>query len=221
MNGFNDSMSQIGKSIYQVRSGLYDSEETAEAYSKIWKNVAKNILDTIGPSMTRAGFDLISYGAINDSKSAILSGIGLVAAGGVSSILGGALGAGLEDDSTKDDGSSKLQSLKDLLADIIEQAKIDAEYYEKHYLHQKALSANREISVNDAIITPNGNVISTHPDDYLIATKTPENLSRNSTPMLFLSLLTRVQVQMFSLNQQKRVLMQTETSKSELWLLLL
>jgi hypothetical protein len=32
-------------------------------------------------------------------------------------------------------------------------------------------------SVNDAIISPNGNIISTHPDDYLIATKDPSSLS--------------------------------------------
>jgi len=30
--------------------------------------------------------------------------------------------------------------------------------------------------VNDAIISPNGNIITTHPDDYLIATKTPGKL---------------------------------------------
>ena len=32
-------------------------------------------------------------------------------------------------------------------------------------------------SVNDAIIAPNGNIISTHPDDYLIATKNPQSLT--------------------------------------------
>jgi tape measure domain-containing protein len=32
--------------------------------------------------------------------------------------------------------------------------------------------------VDDAIIAPNGNIISTHPDDYLIATKDPHSLTR-------------------------------------------
>jgi hypothetical protein len=32
--------------------------------------------------------------------------------------------------------------------------------------------------VNDAIISPNGNIISTHPDDYLIATKNPQSLGK-------------------------------------------
>jgi len=31
-------------------------------------------------------------------------------------------------------------------------------------------------SVNDAIISPRGDIITTHPDDYLIATKTPGSL---------------------------------------------
>jgi phage-related protein len=33
------------------------------------------------------------------------------------------------------------------------------------------------LGVNDAIISPNGNVITTHPDDYLIATKNPYSLA--------------------------------------------
>lgn len=37
------------------------------------------------------------------------------------------------------------------------------------------------IGVNDAIIAPNGNVISTHPDDYLIATKNPRSLGGGTT----------------------------------------
>jgi len=34
----------------------------------------------------------------------------------------------------------------------------------------------RTMSVNDAIISPDGNIITTHPDDYLIATKNPYSL---------------------------------------------
>ena len=35
----------------------------------------------------------------------------------------------------------------------------------------------RTMSVNDAIISPDGNIITTHPDDYLIATKNPQSLA--------------------------------------------
>ena len=59
---------------------------------------------------------------------------------------------------------------------MLEQARVDAIYYENELRHKKAISTNDSISsqsVNDAIIAPNGNIITTHPDDYLIATKNP------------------------------------------------
>jgi hypothetical protein len=34
-------------------------------------------------------------------------------------------------------------------------------------------------SVNDAIINPDGDIITTHPDDYLIATKDPQGLANS------------------------------------------
>jgi hypothetical protein len=40
--------------------------------------------------------------------------------------------------------------------------------------------AKNIVGVNDAIIAPNGNIISTHPDDYLIATKNPQSLGGGS-----------------------------------------
>lgn len=40
-------------------------------------------------------------------------------------------------------------------------------------------TVGKAIGVNDAIISPNGNVITTHPDDYLIATKDPSSLAGN------------------------------------------
>lgn len=38
-------------------------------------------------------------------------------------------------------------------------------------------AVGKAIGVNDAIIAPNGNIITTHPDDYLIATKNPHSLA--------------------------------------------
>jgi len=38
-------------------------------------------------------------------------------------------------------------------------------------------SGKKSLGVNDAIISPDGRVITTHPDDYLIATKTPGSLA--------------------------------------------
>ncbi|MAO66250.1 MAG: phage tail tape measure protein [Balneola sp.] len=44
-------------------------------------------------------------------------------------------------------------------------------------IDQKRENAQSSRSVNDAIISPNGNVITTHPEDYLIATKNPGYLA--------------------------------------------
>jgi DNA repair exonuclease SbcCD ATPase subunit len=41
--------------------------------------------------------------------------------------------------------------------------------------------STRVQKVNDAIISPKGDIISTHPDDYLIATKNPQNLGGGKT----------------------------------------
>ena len=52
-------------------------------------------------------------------------------------------------------------------------------YYEKNLQHRTALGINEKFSytsVNDAVITPKGQVIKTNPSDYLIATKTPQTL---------------------------------------------
>lgn len=44
---------------------------------------------------------------------------------------------------------------------------------------------------NDAIITPSGNVITTHPDDYLIATKPPQTLVGDGAPTINLSVIDK------------------------------
>lgn len=104
----------------------------------------------------------------------MVAGATLMAAGGFTQYLGGYLG--VDDSSEKDKNKQeeeRLKSLRDLLKEIIDQAKTDAIYYENNMRHKTALGVQ---SVNDAIITPQGNIVSTHPDDYLIATKTPGSL---------------------------------------------
>ena len=75
--------------------------------------------------------------------------------------------------------AARIQALKDQLADLLEQARKDALYYESNLRHKTALGINKGFSmktVNDAIITPQGDVVTTDPKDYLIATKTPNQL---------------------------------------------
>ena len=150
------------------------TEETADAY----KELGTEALNALGPVMARAGFELVARGALSNNWALILGGLGLAAAGGFASGLGGALSeAQAESDNDKE--TEKLQDLKDQLADLLEQARTDALYYENNLRHQTALGLNREFSyksVHDAVITPQGDVVTTDPKDYLIATKTPQNL---------------------------------------------
>ena len=176
----------LEKTCYAIGESLAGSSDSVSDIAKGWKDVAKNLLSTLASSMTQAGLSLITYGATTRSKTDIAAGFALAAAGGIAGIAAGL--AGYEDKSSDSDDNScedKINNLKNALSDLIDQAKTDAEYYQKNLLHKQALSENdyysaKSISVNDAVITPNGNVISTAPDDYLIATKTPDTLVGNN-----------------------------------------
>ena len=162
VDGFNNSMKAIGKSIVT-------SVNAGEELKQVWKDVGQSMLDTIGSAATNAGLNLISEGNWK-------AGLALIAAGGILNFASGLFENNDEEDKEED----RLKNLRDLLLEIIEQAKIDVEYYERNARHQEALSEANKISVNDAIISPSGSVITTAPDDYLIATKTPEKLVGSS-----------------------------------------
>ena len=168
LKGFDDTMVMAGNHVNAMIKGTYDASEAGEDYANIWKEVGQSMLSSMGPAVTQAGLALITDGNVK-------AGLALIAAGGILNFMSGLFG---DDGKDKDkQQEERLKNLKDLLSDLIEQAKTDAEYYEKNFRHENALSQANQISVNDAIISPNGNVISTAPDDYLIATKTPGSLA--------------------------------------------
>jgi len=77
------------------------------------------------------------------------------------------------------------KKLVDQLESLREQIKEDELYYAKQRTHLNALYANSSESVSDAIIAPGGKIITTHPDDYLIATKNPGSLGGSPTNVFF------------------------------------
>ena len=157
------------------------SEKCAEDQKQAYRELGTEALQALGPIMQKAGFEMVARGAINDSLGMILGGLGLAAAGGFASGLGNALSA--NNDKNKDE-AEKIQDLKDQLADLLEQARKDALYYENNLRHKTALGINKEFSyqsVHDAVITPEGDVITTDPKDYLIATKTPGQFAGGGT----------------------------------------
>lgn len=180
------ALSAIQNSWTAIGESIANSENATEGIAAAWKDAAKQLLSSISATLTKAGLELMINGAQNNNKAYIFGGLAMAAAGGIAGISAGILGAdSSSDDSTEENNyEDKIKNLKDALSDLIDQAKTDAEHYQKNLLHKQALSENdyyssKSISVNDAIITPNGNVISTAPDDYLIATKTPDTLVNN------------------------------------------
>jgi len=158
------------------------SEQCAEDQKKAYRELGAEALNTLGPIMQKAGFELVARGAVKDNWGMILGGLGLAAAGGFAAGLGNALSDSSED--KNDDEAAKIQDLKDQLADLLDQARKDALYYENNLRHKTALGVNKEFSyqsVNDAVITPDGDVITTDPKDYLIATKTPGQFAGGGT----------------------------------------
>ena len=83
-------------------------------------------------------------------------------------------------DELVDSQKEEIEKLKDLTSQY-EKLKDAIKEQEEYYLRKKTeLNAQTEISnitrnVNDMILTPQGN-FSTHPDDYIIATKNPQSL---------------------------------------------
>ncbi len=168
-NALTSTFSTWGKS-------LAEGADAGKSMRENFRELSAGLMSSMGQMMTQAGLAMI-IGSLGKGPK-FYAGLAMVAAGAGASFLGGYLSASDSDDNEDEDKLAKLNKLKDDLTDLLKQARQDAIYYENTLRHQKAVSANSAFTtkVNDAIITPSGNVISTHPDDYLIATKTPQTL---------------------------------------------
>lgn len=166
----------VGESIVDICKGTKTWQDTLGDIQSSMTQLAGQMLQQIGPAMAEAGFALIKAGANTGNWGMIAAGLGMAALGGFAQGFGSFL-SNTSQESDDEDEIDKLEDLKSQLADLLEQARSDALYYEKNLRHKKAIGTNSSFSyqtVNDAIIAPNGNIISTAPDDYLIATKTPQ-----------------------------------------------
>lgn len=142
------------------------------------RELGKAALSNLSSLFVQAG---LAYIANNPNWAGLGVGLAMIAAGGMAGAISGMMSDSNDDDD--DDQTAKLKQIKSDLADLLEQARNDATYYENELRHQNALSTNNSISqttkrssVHDALISSNGNIITTDPKDYLIATKHPEEL---------------------------------------------
>lgn len=168
---------------------LVNNKDWLSESSDAMADLGKEALKSLGPIMAQAGFELVARGAMSGNWALVAGGLALAAAGGFTAGLGGAL----EDakNNSSDNEAEKLQNLTDQLRDLLDQARKDALYYENNLRHKTALGINKQFdykSVNDAVITPQGDIVTTDPKDYLIATKTPGQLigggGVNVTPVI-------------------------------------
>ena len=169
----------LGRNLLKANDATEYWDLTTKDLQNNMKSLAAEQLKNVGTAMAEAGFKLVAMGAEKESWGLIGAGLALAAAGGFAQGLGGAL---TEEDKQKDKTNKeteKLENLKSDLQKLLEQARTDALYYENNLRHQTALGINKGFSyksVHDAIITTKGDVVETDPKDYLIATKTPQNL---------------------------------------------
>ena len=169
----------------KIGESLATGEDACSLMADSFKELGGEVLSALGNIMIQTGLQIAGAMALDHNWAGVAGGLALAAAGGLATGFGGALASGKNESDESDDKTAKLESLSEKIADLLRQAKEDADYYESNLRHRTALGinagySNKVTSVNDAIITPQGKVISTAPDDYLIATKTPETLGNNA-----------------------------------------
>ena len=194
--------------IKELNAGT-DALSVGKEYLSDWgesiRSIAGDLVKQTGQLIQQAGFSIVTASAMEHNWPGVAAGLGLAAAGGFASGFGSWLG-NKNSSKDNDDQTKKLQSLTDQLRELLAQARADALYYEKNLRHKTALGLNEQFSyksVNDAIITKKGDVIETSPEDYLIATKTPQALGNNTVvqPNINFNVIDNVGVQV---RQEKR-----------------
>ena len=111
--------------------------------------------------------------------------------GGIFEDLGDFADSLTESTEAIDEQTAATLEVVEQLKKIRDQIKEDQQYYLNQLQTQNAaqvVSSYSSASVNDAIIAPGGRIISTAPDDYLIATKTPQALGGSGRMQLNVSI---------------------------------
>lgn len=185
MTSVKEGMKEIGTNL--IASSLADmSKMIGENFGdwdaimkeggKHMKELGQAAMSNLSSLFIQAGLSIIAA----DPVAGLIPGLALIAAGGMAGIVSGLMSR--SDEEEEDDGYERLKAIKEDLSDLLEQARNDAIYYENELRHQNALSTSERLSgntkaysVHDALISSNGNIITTDPKDYLIATKHPED----------------------------------------------
>lgn len=177
-SAFNTTTKMIGENWYNILHNIKTSAEAEKDMQKALQGVGAELLSNVSASLQTAGLNIASGAALSGDWAMVAAGLGLAALGGLGNIFSGFLNAASQDNDKSDETVDRLSKLKDNLADLLSQARNDAEYYEVTLRNKSALTSNNNVSakkVNDMVITPQG-VFRTDPYDYIMAMKDPTSL---------------------------------------------
>ena len=153
---------------------MVEGADASEEMEKLWKQSIAQMMSGLANACLVAGVRLIA----ESGWAGVPPALALFALGGVGGLASGALTASASSSYSNEQQKQldMLKSLNQQYADLKNAMKEQEEYYikKKAQLNMYALD-DMATRVNDMIITPNGN-FSTHPDDYVIATKNPQSL---------------------------------------------
>lgn len=152
--GYLDFFNDLGKAFNQ-------GADFTKGFNSALKNMLKSLIDAMPQLLLNVGLQLMSKN--------IYLGLAFIAASGLMSFVSG-MTKNAEDTGQKDE-TERLRNLQQQIMDLIDAQRTQQEYY----IRQKQRINNTATRVNDAIITPRG-VVYTHPEDYIIATKRPQDL---------------------------------------------
>lgn len=178
-DGFLSPFETLGEDIIDISKGTKDWSEYLDDAASGMRTIAGEMVANIGKELVTCGLRIASAAALERNWGMVAAGLGIAATGGFASGLGNAIKNQEKDKDKTDKETQKLESLKDEMVKLLEQARSDSLYYEKNLQHKTAIGTNEKFnytSVNDAIITPKG-VVSTAPDDYILAMKHPEKMA--------------------------------------------
>jgi tellurite resistance protein len=161
-SAFREGVSGLIDMAHELGQAFQDGAISADEASDAFGNYIKRIIDALPQLLLSAGLQIM---ATNWKL-----GLAFIAASGLASFVSGVV-SDTEKDGTEDQ-LAKLQRLQDEISKLIDQQKSLEEYYFKK---RQELNAREAMRVNDLIVTPQGS-FSTHPDDFIIASKHPETL---------------------------------------------
>jgi hypothetical protein len=161
---------------HDLGKAFQDGTVSSDEFSGAIGNMLKSLIDAMPQLLLNVGLQLISKGQWGP-------GLAFIGASGLMSFVSGMIDDAEEQ--SKRDEADRLNRIMQQITDLINAQKQQEEYYQAKKRH---IDSTAMMNVNDAIITPRG-IVNTHPEDYIIATKHPENLMNGSAAQVYVTII--------------------------------